>query len=258
MNIKEGTKISRLTVIRPWGIKDKHNVWLFVCECGNNIITRLDRVVRMEKRGVVLSCGHCSFKNYDRGDTVESSPYYYLYGVWRAIKNRCNNEHYKKYKDYGGRGIKVCDEWLNSYSTFKKWALDNGYVSGLSKKEQSIDRINVNGNYEPDNCRWVDMKTQAKNKRNNVCTNFHGENVSISELADRYSLSRKLVRDRYYKGKHGDELIKPKRVEQKYIINGELLTTKEISAKYNISRKLVWGRLEKGWHGKDVIKPIED
>ena len=77
------------------------------------------------------------------------------------MRQRCNNPNRSDYKRYGGRGIKICDEW-NDYNTFRDWALSNGYADNLS-----IDRIDVNGNYEPSNCRWVDAKTQAQNKEKN-------------------------------------------------------------------------------------------
>ena len=88
-----------------------------------------------------------------------------LYGVWIDIKKRCYNPKYKQYKDYGGRGIQMCDEWRNSYSAFRNFALNNGYDPNAKFGQCTIDRIDVNGDYCPENCRFVDMKVQRHNRR---------------------------------------------------------------------------------------------
>ena len=90
-----------------------------------------------------------------------------LYKVFRDMKTRCYNKNSPDYKNYGGRGISICSEWLNDYSSFKSWAEKNGYNEKAPKMQCTIDRINVNGNYEPANCRWVSIAIQNKNRRNN-------------------------------------------------------------------------------------------
>ena len=92
-----------------------------------------------------------------------------LYNTYIGMKMRCLNPNNTHYNSYGGRGITICDEWLNSFNSFKEWAFENGYEENLT-----IDRINVNGNYEPNNCRWTDMKTQANNKTNNKYLEYQG------------------------------------------------------------------------------------
>lgn len=91
-----------------------------------------------------------------------------LYSVWCGMKNRCYNAHYKHYDRYGGRGISMCDEWKNSFESFRDWAFSVGYDASKSGKEQSLDRIDVNGNYCPENCRWVDFLTQQRNRGDTV------------------------------------------------------------------------------------------
>lgn len=101
-----------------------------------------------------------------------------LYNIWLAMKRRCDTPSLKAYPDYGGRGITVCDEWVNSYEAFRDWSIANGYDETLT-----IDRIDNNGNYEPENCRWVDCVAQANNRRSNVILELNGESHNITEWA---------------------------------------------------------------------------
>lgn len=102
-----------------------------------------------------------------------------LYRIWLNMKHRCGYEKHGSYCDYGGRGIKVCDEWINNYPRFKKWALNNGYEDGLS-----IDRVDNDGNYEPGNCRWATLREQANNTRKNVFVEYKGEIHTLAEWAE--------------------------------------------------------------------------
>ena len=106
-----------------------------------------------------------------------------LYHSWSCMKARCNYPKDKSYKNYGGRGITVCDEWNNSYVAFKEWAINNGYEEGLT-----IDRIDVNGNYEPSNCRWVNTKRQENNRRNNRYITIDNETHTMTEWAEKYGI----------------------------------------------------------------------
>lgn len=117
-----------------------------------------------------------------------------LYAVWKTMKYRCSNKNNHKYKNYGAKGITVCDEWFD-YENFKLWAYSNGYKEGLS-----IDRINVNGNYEPNNCRWVDMKTQQRNRTNNKMIEFEGIKRCLSEWCEITGLNHKTITYRLNNG----------------------------------------------------------
>lgn len=110
-----------------------------------------------------------------------------LYKKWWHIINRCNNEKDISYSNYGARGIKVCDNWLD-YDNFAKWSLENGYAEGLE-----IDRINCNGNYEPNNCRYVSRLINSRNKRNTLKYLYQGKEKTLKEIAEQNNISYKLL-----------------------------------------------------------------
>jgi len=132
---------------------------------------------------------HGELKRGKDGKREPSRPF----NTWEGMKARCYNKNHKSYKDYGGRGVKVCDEWKNDYLVFKTWALSNSYKEGLT-----IDRENNDGNYEPSNCRWVTIEEQAYNRRSTKLTwakvhlirqVIHNKLCSIKELANVYNVS---------------------------------------------------------------------
>lgn len=111
-----------------------------------------------------VSCG-CAFRDRKHGLSVdENGVKNRLYSVWTGIRSRCNNPNDSAYFNYGGRGISVCEDW-DSYPVFHEWAITNGYDVSAQRGQCTLDRIDVNGDYTPDNCRWVTMEIQAKNKR---------------------------------------------------------------------------------------------
>ena len=122
-----------------------------------------------------------------------------LYSVWCAMKERCNNHHNKRYSIYGARGIKVCDSWSNSFEEFKSWALKSGYKEGLT-----IDRKNFNGNYEPDNCRWVTTKEQNRNYSRNKFIIYHDKKMCLKEYSEITGINYGTVLWRYNNGKMED------------------------------------------------------
>ena len=119
-----------------------------------------------------------NFKNANNADKQTK-----LQAIWKSMKRRCYNENYIHYKYWGGRGIRVCDEWLNSFESFYNWAINNGYEEGLS-----IDRINNNGNYEPNNCRWTTMKVQANNTSRNHYITINNETKTMKQWCEFYDI----------------------------------------------------------------------
>ena len=160
-----GTKFNNLTIL---GIHSKDNAGHYKlickCDCGNIKNIRADRVIN----GVTKTCG-CKNLNYDCNLNGLSRKFPALYSCWNTIRHRCYNPKNEKYKYYGARGIAICEEWRKSFKPFFEWAMANNYRKGLS-----IDRIDVNGNYEPSNCRWVNNLVQARNKTNNKMVTYNG------------------------------------------------------------------------------------
>lgn len=106
-----------------------------------------------------------------------------LHAIWAQMRYRCNNQNAKNYHNYGGRGITVCDEW-NDYTMFKKWAISNGYNENVERGRCTIDRIDVNRNYCPENCRFIDIETQERNKRNNRYVTINNKTQSVAEWCE--------------------------------------------------------------------------
>lgn len=132
-----------------------------------------------------------------------------LYSVWKGMLYRCYNTKAEGYAHYGGRGITVCNEWKNDFAAFREWALANGYDASAPPRECSLDRINVNAGYSPENCRFVDIYTQANNKRNSHFITHKGETKTISQWARQYGVSTAYLYD------------KPERTERKMCVLDE-------------------------------------
>lgn len=190
----QGKRFGKWTVIKEDGRIGSNVAWLCRCDCGNVARVRATALVN----GYSKSCG-CNRIHAITTHNATGTP---LFDVWRNIKERCTNPNYKTYGNYGGRGIKVCDEWLESFESFYEWAVNNGYKQGLS-----IDRIDVDGNYEPSNCRWETNKVQARNKRNTVFLEHNGVRKRLIEWSELLGVNYKTLNWRRYQGWSTEEIL---------------------------------------------------
>jgi hypothetical protein len=182
-----GEKIGRLTVLSREGTyisrKSKTALWRCKCDCGEETVVRGASL----RNGTTTSCGCAQRENASIANTTHALSKTRLYRTWLSMKKRCGNSNDKNYVYYGGRGIKLCDEWRNDFVSFENWATLNGYSDELT-----IDRIDVDGNYEPSNCRWVSMKVQSNNTRRNNYYEFEDGEYTLSQISDmcgiRYSV----------------------------------------------------------------------
>lgn len=197
-----GMRFGRYTVIKRAGSKTTgESTWLCQCDCGNIHIVRGSRL----RNGSSTSCG-CYANEIASTHKMSKTR---LHKIWSGMKQRCYNQKNKKYKNYGNRGIIVCDEWLNSFEMFRDWALSHGYADNLT-----IDRIKTNGNYEPSNCRWADMKTQENNRTNNRVVEYKGKIHTVSEWSEITGIPAKTLYDRltYKKWTMDDVFTRPIKV----------------------------------------------
>lgn len=179
-----GQKFGRLEVIcqaedyiYPNG--KRRTQWKCLCDCGNTVIVEGSNL----KKGNSKSCGCLNDELIATRSIKHGDRHTKLYCIWTNMKTRCNNQNSKEYDLYGGRGISVCEEWNNSYSAFKEWAIDSGYFDKVKSGNCSIDRIDVNKGYCPDNCRWATAKEQANNRQNTIYITFNNETKTLSEWA---------------------------------------------------------------------------
>lgn len=200
MKIKKdlsGEHFGRWTVIQPSESDNQgKRMWLCKCECG--VIKRVSNATLVNNGS--KSCG-CSKNNPKFSYNGERNR---VYTIFKRMKSRCYTTTIKQYCDYGGRGIIICKEWLDSYEKFYDWAMLNGY-----SKELTIDRINNNGNYEPNNCKWSTRKEQGNNKRNNYLITIKGVTKNCSQWSEISGINRTTIKQRIIKGWNPDDVLNP-------------------------------------------------
>ena len=196
-----GVRYGRLTAIkRVKNSKHSQTMWMFRCECGKEIVTT----------GWAVRSGHTTSCGCFLSETTASLKYSHgmartrIYKIYQHMKERCYKTDDRAYGRYGGRGITICDEWLeeNGFENFYNWSILNGYNETLT-----IDRIDVNGNYEPSNCRWATWRVQANNKRNNRYVTYNGKTKTVSEWSQEYGIGEATIRSRLNRGWSVDETL---------------------------------------------------
>lgn len=172
-----GQRFGRLVVLERAPNDGRRTMFRCICDCGNEVIVRAENL----KSGNTRSCG-CYQKdhptNYRHGYSKTR-----LASIFGSMCNRCYNPASQEYYLYGARGITICDEWLNDRTKFFHWAETHGYIENAKQKECSIDRIDVNKGYSPENCRWVDSYVQANNTRRNKYYLYNGEKLTLAQIA---------------------------------------------------------------------------
>lgn len=187
-----GQKFGRLTAIEvDEGHPGKRTFWVCQCDCGNIKSVRSDSL----QSGGIKSCG-CLKRETDAANVSRNHKHKLsktpLYNVWQGMKGRCYNENDPRFADWGGRGIQVCEEWRHDFMAFHDWALANGYREGLS-----IDRIDNDGDYRPDNCRWATQKQQSRNRRSNINITIGNSTRTLLEWCEIFGLNYNAVNMRY-------------------------------------------------------------
>lgn len=194
-----GKKYNKLTVISFYDIKDKKSRWLCECDCGKQKIIYAKDL----KSNNTKSCG--CLRNIKKYDDKTKNFIKRLQYIFYHMKQRCYDKNNAGYKYYGNKGITICDEWLKDINNFYNWAINNGYQENLT-----IERINVNGNYEPNNCRWITKTEQGYNRSNSILYTINGETKCLSEWCKLYDKDYFLVRGRLKRGNNIEEaLTKP-------------------------------------------------
>lgn len=175
------------THITPSG--QQRAYWECVCECGNTVSVAAQNLHRLK----TTSCGcnssrkHIGDKQRTHGESKTR-----LYGIWCGMMSRCNNPNRIAYKDYGARGISVCDEWKD-YSSFKFWAENNGYSNELT-----LERRDVNGNYTPSNCEWISKSEQSNNRRNSLLFSYDGITKNLKQWSEEFGVKYGTLRARIF------------------------------------------------------------
>lgn len=202
-NVKNliGNRYKKLTVESFAYTKGGKAYWLCKCDCGNSKVI----AGRHLTEGHTKSCG-CVRIAENKSRAKHNMSNTKLYNVYRGIMKRCYNSNNASYKNYGGRGIKVCDKWKDGEkgsTNFLEWSLANGYKESLQ-----IDRIDVNGNYEPSNCRWVTAKVNSNNKRNNIPITINGITKNLYQWQKTSGIRYQTIKDRLDRGITGTDLLK--------------------------------------------------
>lgn len=246
MDIQIGQMFGKWEVIgEPVREKEGHH-WLYPCRCSCEAHTEkyIDKYNLI--KGKSRSCGCIASEVTRQRMTRHGLCRTRLFHVWLSMRARCNNPKNTRYAAYGGRGIKICDEW-NDFKVFHDWAYANGYDESAKYGECTIDRIDTNGNYEPSNCRWCNSKEQANNRRRNVNITYNGETKTAEEWAESIGIKSQTLRKRIYDGLDIEQVMLPKNIHVVVLTyNGESHTIKEWSEIIGVQAKTIYERYRKG------------
>lgn len=191
VNDLTGKKFGRLTAIGLADKKSRKTYWICQCDCGNLKIARSDSL----QCGAIKSCG-CLKKEQDKVNLTAHHSHKQsgkrIYNIWQGMKARCYNKNNARYHRYGGRGITICEEWKDDFSAFYEWSINNGYSEDLT-----IDRIDNNKNYSPENCRWSNNEEQCNNRDTNINITIGNATKTLMRWCEIFELNYKTIYARY-------------------------------------------------------------
>ena len=253
-----GKRFGRWLVLEETSERRKGSVmWLCKCDCGTVRAVSASTL----KTGKSVSCG-CYNKEVI---TTHGKTHSRLYHTWTSMVRRCTDPNSPEADGYINRGIKVCDEWLNSFEAFAEWSLANGFEENAKRGECTLDRIDNNGNYEPDNCRWANVKAQGRNRRNNVVIECNGESHCLSEWAEILGESYRKLCSRYRRGwspyeiLYGRERVVPtetyrnRKTNRLLTYQGETHCAIEWAEILGMNVNTIRGRVHRGWSDERVL-----
>ena len=203
INYQTNQQVGCSFFVKRVGVKSGQGCAVFYCGfCGEEFVDRISRV-KLENK---ISCGCVSLESWSHGMSRTKE-----YSTWSKMRSRCYNKNSKDYPDYGGRGIKTSEEWSDFSSFFKD-------MGAAPTKKHSIDRINVNGDYSKDNCRWATANQQARNKRTNLIIEYNGERLCLIDMCEKYNLAYKYTSKRLKNGWSIERIIEARKKQR----NGRL------------------------------------
>lgn len=217
-----GQKFDRLLVVRRVGTsKDGQKTYLCQCDCGRKKIVKSGNL----RSGKTKSCGCYNsdrIKEQNKLNFKHGGSGSRLYGIWIDMRARCSYKKSINWHLYGGRGIIVCDAWQNDFSVFRDWAFNNGYKDGLQ-----LDRIDNDGNYEPDNCKWSSRSEQGNNRRTCNYITINGVTKTISEWCDESGVKRSTAYNRIKRGWDGERAVTEKRQQVRKLSEEDVVIIKK-------------------------------
>ena len=190
-----GKRYGRLRVIKYVGDEK----WECECDCGKITYPASYNL----NKGHTKSCGCKNKEDLLKALTKHGKRHTKIYSAWCRMKRRCSDKNIESFKYYGGRGISVCEKWKNSFSEFYDWAMANGYDDNLE-----IDRIDNDGNYSPENCKFSTRKEQVRNRSNTLYIIYNGKSITFIELCEKFNINYKIAHGKYRKGKSLEEIFK--------------------------------------------------
>lgn len=193
-----GERFGKMVAVKCVG-RDRHKNarWLCKCDCGRTKIVSSRSLVN----GNTKSCGCLETGKFINGFAKRhGGSAERLYRVWGGMRNRCYDKNRQEYPSYGGRGIRICDEWLHDYGAFRRWAYENGFDPGATGYECSIDRIDPDGDYSPENCRWIPMSEQTWNRRDTWCLEYRGRRMTLVDASLVHGVAMSTIRTRIKRG----------------------------------------------------------